>query len=43
VRLIGPGLIVDPDRQLVPQPLRSFLGLLRVTEFLRMRALATDR
>ncbi len=36
VRLINPELIVDPDRRLVPQPVRAFLGLLRVTEFLRM-------
>lgn len=37
VRLTDPELIVDPDRRLVPQPVRAFLGLLRVTEFLRMR------
>ena len=37
VRLVDPELIVDPDRRLVPQPVRAFLGLLRVTEFLRMR------
>ena len=37
VRLVDPTLIVDPDRRLVPQPVRAFLGLLRVTEFLRMR------
>ena len=36
VRLMDPQLIVDPDRRLVPQPVRAFLGLLRVTEFLRM-------
>lgn len=40
MRLVDPELIVDPDRELVPQPVRSFLGLLRVTEFLRMRAAA---
>lgn len=38
IRLVDPELIVDPDRRLVPQPVRMFLGLLRVTEFLRMRA-----
>jgi deazaflavin-dependent oxidoreductase (nitroreductase family) len=37
VELIEPELIVDPDRRLVPQPVRAFLGLLRVTRFLRMR------
>lgn len=40
MRLVDPELIVDPDRGLVPQPVRLFLGLLRVTEFLRMRAAA---
>ena len=38
VHLVDPELIVDPERRLVPQPVRVFLGLLRVTEFLRMRA-----
>jgi deazaflavin-dependent oxidoreductase (nitroreductase family) len=42
VRLVDPELIDDPDRLLVPQPVRAFLGLLRVTEFLRMRAVDTD-
>ena len=37
VRLVEPELIVDSDRRLVPQPVRAVLGLLRVTEFLRMR------
>lgn len=37
VRLVKPQLVVDPRRRLVPQPVRAFLGLLRVTEFLRMR------
>jgi deazaflavin-dependent oxidoreductase (nitroreductase family) len=37
VRLTDPELIVDPSRRLVPQPVRAFLGLLRVAEFLRMR------
>lgn len=37
VRLVGPELIVDPERRLVPGPARIFLGLIRVTEFLRMR------
>ena len=38
IRLVQPELIIDPGRRLVPQPVRAFLGLLRVTEFLRMRA-----
>lgn len=38
VRLVEPELIVDPERRLVPQPVRAFLGFLRVTEFLRLRA-----
>ena len=37
VRLVEPELIVDPARTLVPAAVRAFLGLLRVTEFLRMR------
>ena len=37
VRLVEPELVVDPTRRLVPQPVRAFLGLLRVHEFLRMR------
>lgn len=37
VRLVEPELVFDRTRRLVPQPVRAFLGLLRVTEFLRMR------
>ncbi len=37
LRLVDPEVIVDPDRRLVPQPVRAVLALLRVTEFLRMR------
>lgn len=37
VRLVEPRLIVDPTRRLVPEPVRTFLGLLDVSEFLRMR------
>jgi len=37
LHLVEPELIVDPSRRLVPQPVRFFLGLIRVTEFLRMR------
>jgi hypothetical protein len=37
VRLFEPRLIVDPEARLMPQPLRFFLRLMRVTEFLLMR------
>ena len=38
IRLTDPELFVDPARRLMPQPVRFFLGLMRVSEFLRMRA-----
>lgn len=37
-RLRDPELFVDPRRRLVPFPIRQALALLRVTEFLKMRA-----
>ena len=37
VRLIDPRLFVDPSRSTMPQPVRFFLGLMRVTEFMRLR------
>jgi deazaflavin-dependent oxidoreductase (nitroreductase family) len=37
VHLIEPKLFADPSRHLMPQPVRFFLGVMRVTEFLRMR------
>jgi hypothetical protein len=37
VHLVEPRLFVDPSRRLMPFPVRQFLGLLRVTEFMRMR------
>jgi deazaflavin-dependent oxidoreductase (nitroreductase family) len=37
VRLTDPHLFTDPERRLMPLPVRLFLGLLRVSEFLRMR------
>jgi deazaflavin-dependent oxidoreductase (nitroreductase family) len=37
VHLVKPELFVDPSRHLMPQPVRFFLGLMRVSEFLRMR------
>lgn len=37
IRLVEPQLFVDPERRLMPQPVRFFLGVMRVSEFLRMR------
>lgn len=37
ISLDRPELVVDPTRRLVPQPVRAFLGLLAVSEFLRLR------
>lgn len=37
IRLCDPELFVDPKRRLMPLPVRVVLGLLRVSEFLRMR------
>jgi deazaflavin-dependent oxidoreductase (nitroreductase family) len=37
IRLIEPRVFVDPGRRLMPFPVRQFLGLLRVAEFMRMR------
>ena len=42
VELSEPELIVDSDRRLVPQPVRAFVGLLRVSQFLRMRPAPED-
>jgi deazaflavin-dependent oxidoreductase (nitroreductase family) len=36
IHLADPLLIEDPSRRLVPQPVRFFLGLIRVKDFLRM-------
>jgi hypothetical protein len=41
IALDRPELVVDPTRRLVPQPVRAFLGLLAVSEFLRLRPAAT--
>lgn len=38
VRLVDPQLFVDPTCALMPTPVRQFLRLNRVSEFLRMRA-----
>lgn len=37
IRLVEPRLISDPARSAMPFPVRQFLGLLRVTEFMRLR------
>jgi deazaflavin-dependent oxidoreductase (nitroreductase family) len=37
VRLADPKLFVDPSRHLMPFPVRQFLGLVNVTEFMRLR------
>jgi deazaflavin-dependent oxidoreductase (nitroreductase family) len=36
VRLTDPRLFVDPARSQMPQPVRAFLGLMHVTEFLSL-------
>ena len=41
VHLVEPKLFVDPRRLQMPQPVRFFLGLMRVTEFMRLRIAAT--
>ncbi len=38
VRLVEPEMLVDPAGRLMPLPVRLFLRLNRVTEYLRMRA-----
>jgi deazaflavin-dependent oxidoreductase (nitroreductase family) len=43
VRLIDPRLFVDPKQRLMPLPVRLFLRVMRVTEFLLMRPAPTDR
>ena len=40
VRLAEPEVVHDPSRTLMPLPVRSFLGLMRVSTFLRMRIVA---
>jgi deazaflavin-dependent oxidoreductase (nitroreductase family) len=37
IRLVDPDLLVDPERRLMPPVVRQVLGLMRVSEFLRMR------
>ena len=42
VRLTDPEVIHDPTRRLMPLPVRFFLGLMRVSMFLRMRIVPDD-
>jgi deazaflavin-dependent oxidoreductase (nitroreductase family) len=42
IRLVDPVLFVDQRRRLMPIPVRQILGLMRVSEFLRMRQLSSD-
>ena len=37
VALTDPELFTDPQRRLMPSPVRLFLGFMRVNDFLRMR------
>jgi deazaflavin-dependent oxidoreductase (nitroreductase family) len=37
IHLTDPELFVDPKRRLMPLPVRVILGVMRVSEFLRMR------
>jgi deazaflavin-dependent oxidoreductase (nitroreductase family) len=41
IRLVDPELVVDPARRLMPPVVRLALGLMRVSEFLRMRPAAS--
>jgi hypothetical protein len=42
VRLTNPRLFVDPKQRLMPLPVRFFLRVMGVTEFLSMRPAPTD-
>ena len=42
VRLTDPRLFVDPKQRLMPFPVRPFLRLMHVTEFLSMRPAPAD-
>jgi deazaflavin-dependent oxidoreductase (nitroreductase family) len=37
IHLTDPKLFVDPKRRFIPFPVRTMLGIMRVSEFLRMR------
>jgi deazaflavin-dependent oxidoreductase (nitroreductase family) len=43
IRLVEPELLVDPERRLMPFPVRQVLRVMRVSEFLRMRPAGPDR
>jgi len=43
IHLTDPELFVDPKRSRMPQPVRTFLGFMRVSEFLRMRPVVEPR
>ena len=43
IGLTDPELITDPERRLMPFPVRQVLGLMRVSEFLRMRPAPRER
>ena len=42
IHLTDPELFADPTRHLMPLPVRLILGLMRVSEFLRMRTVGTE-
>jgi deazaflavin-dependent oxidoreductase (nitroreductase family) len=42
VRLADPEVVHDPSRGLMPIPVRQFLGLMRVSTFLRMRIVSDE-
>jgi deazaflavin-dependent oxidoreductase (nitroreductase family) len=42
LRLVEPELFVDPWRASMPQPVRFLLGLMRVTEFMRLRIASAE-
>jgi deazaflavin-dependent oxidoreductase (nitroreductase family) len=43
IRLVEPELIVDPERSLMPFGVRQVLGVMRVSEFMRMRPAPPNR
>ena len=42
VRLTDPQLFVDRERRLMPLPVRLFLGLVNVTEFMRLQPVVSE-
>jgi deazaflavin-dependent oxidoreductase (nitroreductase family) len=43
IHLVDPEVVVDPERRLMPVGVRQLLGLMRVTEFMRMREAPAER